>query len=360
MVTFGCEAAADVAPQALGLTYWFDAADEGESYPVKIRFAGRRVGVKRKPGPHDSFSILESVEHVMPGCGRVAITARVFGITPGDWQVTASPVTDREPRVRSSKAASTRRPILPKAAASGTTVFAPIARVRAPGAHLGAWPALVGVGVVVALATQALLASRAHLPANEVFLVSLIASLVGLGGAKLYYLIEHRGQPQALLTAGMCIQGFVIGVIGVVVVGALVTGIPVGSLLDLTAPGLLFGMTTGRFGCFFGGCCAGRPTASRWGLWASDRRLGVRRIPTQLLESALALIVGLVALLVVWKTTPRPAGVVFIGAIAAYILGRQLLFPLRDLPRNTARGLTITTVIAGLVLAIDVAVAVFR
>jgi phosphatidylglycerol:prolipoprotein diacylglycerol transferase len=359
LVTFGCEAVADAEPQALGLSYWFDAADEGEPYPVKIRFAGRRVGTKRKPGPHDSFSVVESVERVVPGSGPATITARVFGIAPGEWQVTATPVIDRDLRQRAPRAGATKRPGPAKASSSGTTVYAPIVRVLAPGARLGAWPALVSLGVVVALITQALLASRAGLGESRVLSLSLFASLVGLVGAKVYYLAEHRGRSQPVLSAGMCIQGFVIGAIGTIVVGSLVVDLPVGVVLDVTAPGLLFGMTIGRFGCFFGGCCAGRPTASRWGLWSSDRRLGVRRIPTQLLESALALVVGLVALLVVWTTTPSPAGVVFVGAMAAYTLGRQLLFPLRDLPRKTAGGRILVMTIVGMILVIDVAVAVF-
>lgn len=74
VMTFGCEAAADLRPQALGLTYWFDAAAEGEPYPVTVRFAGRRLGVRGKPSPRDSFSVLESVDHVVPGSGPIAIT----------------------------------------------------------------------------------------------------------------------------------------------------------------------------------------------------------------------------------------------------------------------------------------------
>jgi hypothetical protein len=66
---------------------------------------------------------------------------------------------------------------------------------------------------------------------------------------------------------------------------------------------------------------------------------------------------GVAALLAVLLTTPHPAGVLFIGAIAAYTLGRQVRFPLRDLPRTTAQGGTLVLVAAGLVIAIDVAVA---
>lgn len=361
VVRFGCETIAGVEPQALGLTYWFDPATTGKPYPVTIRFAGRRIGVKGKPRPHDSFNVLESVDNVVPGSGPIAITARVFGIEAGEWHVTATPVSEPRPRSAASRPVSARRPSLPNGSSSGPTAFAPIIRVRAPGARLGVWPALVGLGAAVALTVQAWLAAHAHLPVARVLLVSLVACAVGLVGAKLYYLtgtyLGGRRRP-SLLTVGMCIQGFVLGAIGTLVVGARVTDMPVGVLLDVTAPGLLFGMTIGRFGCFFGGCCAGRPTASRWGLWSSDRRLGMRRIPTQLLEATVALLVGLAALLAVLTTTPRPAGIVFVGAIAAYTLGRQLLFPLRAGPRHTAYGRILTMALTGLVIAVDVAVAV--
>jgi len=356
VTTFGCEPAADLAPQALGLTYWFDTAAEGKPYPVTIRFAGRRIGVKGKPGPRDTFSVTESIGQVVPGSGPIAITTRMLDVAPGEWHVTATPVIDSRPRSATPRSVSARRPSLPKASSSGTTAFAPVVRVRAPGAHLGTWPALVGLGVAVALTTQAALAARSHLHVTRVLLLSLVASVVGLVGARLYYWAGHRGEPGSVLPGGSCIQGFVVGAVGVLVAGARVAGVPAGALLDLTAPGLLFGMTIGRFGCFFGGCCVGKPTASRWGLWSSDQRLGMRRFPTQLLESALTMIVGSAALLAVLTTTPKPAGAVFIGTIAAYTFGRQLLFPLRNRP-HTARGRALTMALAGLVLAVDLAFA---
>jgi phosphatidylglycerol---prolipoprotein diacylglyceryl transferase len=91
------------------------------------------------------------------------------------------------------------------------------------------------------------------------------------------------------------------------------------------------------------------------GLWSSDRHLGTRRVPVQLFESTVALVIGTGALLAVWAH-PRPYGVVFIGAIAAYTLARQLLFPLRAGKRHTSYGRVIAMGLAGLVLAADVAV----
>jgi phosphatidylglycerol---prolipoprotein diacylglyceryl transferase len=194
VVAFGCEPFAGATPQALGLTYWFDAAATGTPYRVTIRFDGRCKGVKGKPRPHDRFSVLESVDPVVPGSGPIAVTARIFDLAPGEWQVTATPVGDTRPRPATSRPASTGRPRLPKASSSGTTLFAPVVRARAPGARLGAWPALVGLAAAAALTVQALLAARAHLPVARVLLLSLLACLVGLVGAKLYYLTRISTQ----------------------------------------------------------------------------------------------------------------------------------------------------------------------
>lgn len=357
VMSFGCQGLDDVPPQALAITYWLDVAAEGEPHPVTIRFAGRRVGVKGKPGPGDSFNVVETIERVLPGSGPVAITKRIFDVSPGEWHVTATPVKDTRSRAATTRSGSTHLPRLPSASSTGATGYGPILRILAPGTCLGAWPALVSVGVAVALITQALLAAHANLAVSRVLLVSVVASVFGLACARLYYWAGHRGERGSLFPGGTCIQGFLLGATAALVVGAPVNDLPVGRLLDVSAPGLLFAMTIGRFGCLFGGCCVGRPTGSRWGLWSSDRRLGVRRYPTQLFESALALMVGLVALLVVWTTAPYPAGVVFIAAIAAYTFGRQLLFPLRDFS-HTARGRTLTMALAGLVIVVDVAIAV--
>ena len=228
--------------------------------------------------------------------------------------------------------------------------------ILAPGARLGAWPALVALGAVLALTVQALLASHAELPVSRVFWLSLVACLVGVAGAKLYYVVGHlvKGDLRiglSMLTGGMCIQGFVLGAIATLVIGAPAADLGVLPLLDVTTPGLLFGMTIGRFGCLLGGCCAGRPTASRWGVWSSDRKLGMRRIPTQLLESAVAFVLGLAAAGLVWTTSVQPSGAIFMGAIAVYTFSRQLLFPMRAGPRHTPHGRIVTMTLAAVVLA---------
>jgi phosphatidylglycerol:prolipoprotein diacylglycerol transferase len=106
-------------------------------------------------------------------------------------------------------------------------------------------------------------------------------------------------------------------------------------------------------GCFFAGCCGGPPTASRWGVWSSDQRVGARRIPTQLLELVLALSLGLLVLVADLGHGPA-GGAFFVGGLAAYTLGRQGLLHLRAEPRKTRLGGLVTAALAALALIVAV------
>ena len=117
-------------------------------------------------------------------------------------------------------------------------------------------------------------------------------------------------------------------------------------------------MAIGRRGCFLHGCCTGRVTGSRWGIWASDGRVGARRAPIQQLESVACLVIGLAAVLLVLHA-PRPAaGTVFVGALAAYTVVRQLLFPYRAEARRSTFGRLASLLAAGIVLLADIIIAV--
>jgi phosphatidylglycerol:prolipoprotein diacylglycerol transferase len=349
VMSWSCAAPDDVGPHALGITYWFAAAPTGDPYPVSMQFTGRRVVGSGAPGEAETFQVVRTVDRVIPGSGRVALTARVPGLAPGEWDVTASPVAPGVSAANMEHSAASSAS-LPRGSARGATAFQPVVNVRAPGVRIGAWPSLVGIGWLVALVLQSILAAREGLPVGRVLIVSALASLIGLAGAKAYYLLTHRKERPDLLTAGMSIQGFVLAAIGALVLGNWWAEIPLWQTLDVTAPGLLFGMMIGRLGCLFGGCCAGRPTASRWGVWSSDRRVGVRRIPVQLLESGPAGIAGAVTLAAVLVTDSPVEGLIFVAGFAAYTFGRQLLFPLRGIARTTAHGRMATLVVAGLVL----------
>lgn len=335
---------AEGEPQALAATYWVDAPASAAPHSVAVRFTGSRIGVAGKPDARDRFDKVERVDGITAGSGRVAVTTRVRGINAGSWRVTATPTEET--------GGSSKTIRLPQRVETVTTRLAPL--VHGPGVRLAAWPVLVGLGAVVAITLQALLLARADLDVTVAVVISLIACVVGSVGAKVWYLVLHRKHPRHFVIAGACIQGFLVGAIGTLAIGAAAFRLPVGILLDVTAPGVFFGMAIGRPGCFLTGCCAGRPTSSRWGLWSSDRRLGMRRFPVQLVEAVMALVIAVVSLLLVLAVQQPVPGAVFVGAIAAYTFGRQLLFPLRT-DSHTSTGRMLTMVLTGLVLVADLA-----
>ncbi|MEJ7773087.1 MAG: prolipoprotein diacylglyceryl transferase family protein [Geodermatophilaceae bacterium] len=325
---------ADADPQGLAASYTFDTSGWAAPGPVAIAFAGTRLDGTGQPA--DRFERVERIPDLGPRSGRVTITARIQRLEPGRWRVIAGPVqTDPE------------RP-LPRKAIVASTQLALLA--QGPGVRLLAWPALVGLGAVVAVLLQALLVQRAGLPAPTVVGLSVLGGVLGYPGGKLWYLAANRRPPSEFLAAGACIQGFLLVALLVVSLGSFLLDLSVGVILDATAPGIFFGMAIGRPGCFLTGCCAGRPTMSRWGLWSSDRRLGIRRVPVQLVEAAVALLIGLVSLLLVLAVDAPFAGAIFVGAIAAYTFCRQILFRLRS-QSHTRVGRLVTQVLCASILA---------
>lgn len=118
---------------------------------------------------------------VLPGSGPVAVTTRVTGIAPGQWHATATSIQDRRPRgalCGRATAAETAQSVVGRRDQLG-----PVHNVMAPGVRLGAWPAVVAAGTVLALSVQALLAAHAQLPALRVLVVWLIACLASTRSA---------------------------------------------------------------------------------------------------------------------------------------------------------------------------------
>jgi phosphatidylglycerol---prolipoprotein diacylglyceryl transferase len=345
--------------EILALTYWFDPAPNPGPYPVTVRFSGRRVDVKGRLSPGDRFVQDETIEEVVPGSGPISLTARIRGINAGSWAVTAhmlgSTHPARGPREQANETLTAGPPgpavrLWRKWAPSAgsvepvSTCLTPFARV--PGILPGIWGAMVTLGIAVAFALQSLVIASDHLAVGPWWVVSLVAIVVGIVGAKVWFIVLHRREHRM---EGWCIQGFIAGATLAAAILLVVLDMPIGVFLDVTAPGLLVAMAVGRVGCFFAGCCGGPPTASRWGVWSSDQRVGARRIPTQLLESVLAGILGLLVLVAVVGHGPV-GGAFFIGGLAAYTLGRQGLLHLRAEPRKTRLGGLATSALAALVL----------
>jgi phosphatidylglycerol:prolipoprotein diacylglycerol transferase len=355
-----------VASEALSVTHWFEAAKEGEPYSVTVRFSGRRIGIRGKPTSRDTFVKEETVDGVVPGSGQVSITSWVHGLEPGEWTVTADLL--RRPRIAGGRRAADRlsrigAQSLPRAAWSWRqwalengaygpvkTRWAPLVRLAtAPAVIPGSWSGLVAVGVLVGAVVQAQLLARAGVPVGLALLVDLLALVSGLLLAKLWYLaLRPRRSWRQSIGEGWSVDGLLVAAPAVGAVALLSFDLPIGVFLDASAPALFVGVAIGRLGCFFTGCCAGRCTRSRWGVWSSDRRVGARRIPTQLLESAAGLLIAVVMTALVVGVSSAP-GTVFVAAVATYVLIRQFLLRLRAEPHNAVRA-RVTAAAAAVVL----------
>ena len=350
--------AAKAVEELLTPTYWLDPGQAGEPFSATIRFSGRRTDVTGKPEPRDSFWQEETVDGIIPGSGPVAITAEVRGINPGQWTVTARSVARVGGRPYRSYPApghdpdsvyrvpSPRRvgiPVEPSASIHTSSLL----RSKVPGVVRFAYATLVSLGVLVGLGLEALLLSHGHYSLFRPMLFSVIAIVAGVIGGKGWYIAVHRGKK----ADGWCIQGFVAGAAVVVAAAAIAgPGIPAGAYLAAAAPALLIGMAIGRPGCFWAGCCTGRPTAARWGIWSSDRRLGCRRAPAQLLEALSALISGGVVLAVVLADGLARSGPAAVVGLAVYTLCRQFILGLRAEPRVWRYGRRVTGTLAALAL----------
>ena len=346
---------AKAAEKLLTVTCWLDPGEHGNPFRATIFFSGQRTGVIGKPRPGDSFTQQETVEGIVPGSGPVAVTAEVRGVNPGVWTVTAragrGPARPYPPPGRSGAGVRRvpwpRRVVIP--ASPETTVrSAPLPLATSPGIVRFAYAGLVSLGVLAGLTLQALLLIAGHFPALRPTELSAAAVAAGVVGGKAWFIAVHRGRK----ADGWCIQGFIAGAAAVVAAAAFAgTGIPAGAYLGTAAAALLIGMAIGRPGCMWAGCCVGRPTASRRGIWASDRKVGCRREPAQLLEALSSLVIGAAVLVAALAVGLQRSGLVAVAGLAAYTLSRQLILGLReDPPQRWRHGRRVTAVAAAVVL----------
>ncbi len=336
--------ATDDEPQALVVSHWFDSGQDGEPYSATIRLTGRRLGIQGQPGPNDGFVQEDRIDGIVPGSGPVSLTSWVYGLQAGDWDVTADllrpadnagqpPERRRHPvpeRLARAKWSWRRWRLTDGEATPVPTRWALLAQLaRIPAVIPGSFTLLGTTSIAIAVATIAVLLGRDGIaPASSVG-VALLAVVFGLAGAKLWYAVLHPG-PWRHSLGGWSVDGFLVVAPFTAILALLAFNLPIGAYLDAAAPGIFFAVAIGRFGCFFTGCCAGRCTRSKWGVWSSDRRVGARRIPAQLLESGTGLIIGLASLVLVLGGGFGTSGLVFVISIVAYAILRQFLLRVRE------------------------------
>ena len=248
-------------------------------------------------------------------------------------------------------------------------------------------PAVFGVGPItvytygVLLAAAYLLglkfamvrAQSRELGQTQVLDLGIYIIISALIGAKLLLLLTNLrsflDNPRELVTlvwsGGVFYGGLILAVI-VAVLYIRRIGLPLWTTCDVFAPGIALGHVIGRFGCFFAGCCYGKPTSRPWGITFTDpftalnvgTPLNVPLHPTQLYEAgAEAIILGL--LLLSESRGRRFAGRTFWLYVMLYGVSRYIIEIYRDDPRGMVGSFSTSQFISMLLVPLAVVMLVY-
>jgi len=204
------------------------------------------------------------------------------------------------------------------------------------GVQIYSYTALLYVGLVVGIVIGHRVAVLVGLPSGRTYVALVALTLPALAGARLLFVATkwdvYRREPARIWRSqegGASLYGGLLLALAASFPVLQVLGVAFWEFWDVSTFTLLVGMTFTKIGCFLNGCCAGRPTTGRLGFTSpDDHGVTCRRVPSQLLESLLALVL-LTAVTALWPRRPF-AGAVFLGAVAVYGVARFGLELTRD------------------------------
>lgn len=199
-------------------------------------------------------------------------------------------------------------------------------------------------------------------PFQILFLVFSVV-IGGVFGARLFFVIQFRSPLYTSLNIGSGGLAFYGGLGGGCLAALLFswkTRLPVLSIFDTLAPAMLLGESFARIGCFFNGCCWGRPCDLPWAvrfppgspLWKREVLMSVIGEsepfslyvhPAQLYMSLLMLF-SFILLLLFFRS--RGVGFMFCGYLALHGGARFIIEFFRDDTARIMMGLTLYQCIA--------------
>jgi phosphatidylglycerol:prolipoprotein diacylglycerol transferase len=182
-------------------------------------------------------------------------------------------------------------------------------------------------------------AKARNLDSTRVMDLGIYIIISALVGAKLLLLVtdfqtfkSNHGELLNLLREGGVFYGGLIVAVVVALWYIRRVGLPLWTTCDVFAPGIALGHVVGRFGCFFAGCCFGKPTSVPWAITFTDpfaaanvgTPLNVPLHPTQLYEAGAEFLI-LIVLLVTEKRGHKFAGRTFWLYMLLYSVSRYVI-----------------------------------
>lgn len=191
------------------------------------------------------------------------------------------------------------------------------------------------LGMATGVAAGSLYAAQHGLPVDRTYFAYVVLLVPALLGSRALHVLRHwrryRQHPRLILArsdSGLALYGGLL--LAVLCSWPLLAALdlPPARFWDGAAVVILVGMAITKIGCHLNGCCAGRPTTARWGVRLRRDGGHLRRVPAQLLESGLALV--LLAILAASSPALRFDGALFWWALLGYALGRFVLEGIRE------------------------------
>src|SRR5438128_4530451 len=198
----------------------------------------------------------------------------------------------------------------------------------------------------------------------------IISALVG---AKLLLLVTDfrtfRADPSELLTlarSGGVFYGGLILAVTVALFYIRKVGLPLWTTCDVFAPGIALGHVIGRFGCFFAGCCWGKPTSVPWAITFTSpfaaanvgTPLNIPLHPTQLYEAGAEFLILMFLLLTERKGRPFP-GRTFWLYMLLYAISRFIIEFFRGDDRGNVGALSTSQFISVLLAPLAIVMLVY-
>lgn len=226
------------------------------------------------------------------------------------------------------------------------------------GRPIHSYPAMLYLGTVLGIYVQLYAALSIGFDIAATLFVTLILFTLSLAGARMLHVLMnwriYRKDPRRIFQftgGGASMYGGLLLAAPLSLPLLAVFGLPPGTFWDLASLTILVGLIVTRIGCFLNGCCAGRPTSSRWGMYLPNcRGAWRRRIPVQILEMAWGLFILTGAALLWGHSTFH--GALFLYVIGAYGVGRIVLETWRDEPDRIS-GMSVHRVISAGIVAIS-------
>jgi len=218
------------------------------------------------------------------------------------------------------------------------------------GITVWSYPAMLYFGLVLGVLAGDIAAHAANINALRTYAATLILIIPALAGARLLYVAAqwdtYKHNPRRIwdrTDGGFIMYGGLPAVLILSIPLLRALYLNFGTFWDVSSFTILVGMMFTRVGCLLHGCCAGRPSQSWLSAYLPNPK-GVweKRLPTQIFESASALVL-LVSAIMAWHRIPFRGGL-FLFVACGYASARLLMEFARE--RDTAARLSVAHVIS--------------